>query len=107
MVLEYDLDLVAHVVFFQRGVRDPEAHWHDFDGYDAYLTVRVLHLVGVVKFGEKVHVWVEPNPNAVDEEDWKPRFGSVSTVPVAQCLGWRTIRAGDCEGPEGENGEEL
>lgn len=98
------VDLGAGFVFLERGRGDAEADLHDFDGDDADAGLGGVAGDGA-DFGEEVHVGVEADADAVDEDDGELVLGGVGTVPVGEVGGWGEGFGEEVVGAEREDGE--
>ena len=71
MLRQDPTDLLAHFLLSQRFVRYSETYRHQLQcdhASSAVFTILIIHLVQFVQEGD---IGVEPDANAVDEQDWK------------------------------------
>jgi hypothetical protein len=102
MLVEDLGDLSAGFFTWETGVREAEADVHDFEGDDADFVVGLG-----VEFVEERGVGVEPDADAVDEDDGELGFRGVWTVPVADVGGWGAVGRPEAVWTNWKNAERL
>ena len=97
MRLQYAMHLATYLVLRHCLSGYAGAHRHNLQSDYSNLSVgRILTVVGIY-FGQEVYVLVEPNTDAVDEQDREFCLRGVWPVPVSQtpCRGGMSAKEGE------------
>jgi hypothetical protein len=107
MLLQYTVDLLAHVILLQRLVGNPKTDGHNFHCDDPQLSICRRKVIVLIQLSQKIYVGIETNPDAMDEEDWGPGLRCVRAVPVRESFGSGFMATEERDWAEGEDGREL
>lgn len=81
--------LSTHGRSWQYGRSEPGRDGQDLHGENTDVTVFLA--TSLVQFLQKLHVGIEPDPDAVEEKNWELGCRGVRSIPVAYILGGRVL----------------